>query len=259
MISLRTRYSLAQFLSIQEASVSIALFSKYGVEHLSLYPAQLLTGIMNIVRDQHDETLLLVLKEIIATPGHLRAKVSPKPVFDERMHDLTQCLLIDGYIVEDKKLLQADPSIADAAPVEDDLIIALRGSGAPRREAIIGKINDSAEAFRAAHPDYNAALTNARVALETLAGDVAADVAHQQQIPTSYNSNKWGEVIGFLRNSGEITVEEEKGLAGVYGFISAGAHRPLGIPENQMARLGRSFALNMCWFLLQNRIARRSS
>lgn len=80
-----------------------------------------------------------------------------------------------------------------------------------------------------------------------------------QQINASYNPAKWGEVIGFLRSSGEITLEEEKGLAGVFGFLSPGAHRPVGIPENQMARLGRSFALNMCWFLLQNRIARRSS
>ncbi|MEL4887349.1 hypothetical protein N6P31_09730 [Pectobacterium betavasculorum] len=259
MISHRTRYSLAQFLSIQEASVSIALFGKYGVEHLSLYPAQLLTDIMNVVRDQDDRTLLLVLQEIVATPGNLRAKISPKPVFDERMHDLTQCLLIDGYIAQDKKLLQADPSIADAAPVEDDLITALRGFGTPQRDAIIAKINDSAEAFRAAQPDYNAALTNARVALESLAVDVAADVVHQQQATASYNPAKWGEVIGFLRNSGEITIEEEKGLAGVFGFLSPGAHRPIGIPENQMARLGRSFALNMCWFLLQNRLAHRSN
>ncbi|MCT7342329.1 hypothetical protein N5K55_21690 [Pseudomonas aeruginosa] len=160
MISHRTRYSLAQFLSIQEASVSIALFSKYGVEHLALYPAQLLPSIVNTVRDQDDRTLLKVLQEIVATPGNLRAKVSPKTLFEERMHDLTQCLLIDGYIAQDKKLLQTDPSIADAAPVEDDLITALRGFGSPQRDAIIDKINDSAEAFRAAPPDYNAALTN---------------------------------------------------------------------------------------------------
>ena len=156
-------------------------------------------------------------------------------------------------------MLQADPSIADAAPVEDDLITALRGFGTPQRDAIIDKINDSAEAFRASPPDYNAALTNARVALEALAVDVAAEVVHQQQTTASYNPAKWGEVIGFLRNSGEITVEEEKGLAGVFGFLSPGAHRPIGIPENQMARLGRSFALNMCWFLLQNRLAHRSN
>lgn len=148
-------------------------------------------------------------------------------------------MLIDGYIVQNKKLIQADPSIADAAPLEDDLITALRNSKAHHREAIIDKINDSAEAFRSSPSDYNAALTNARVALEALAVDVAADVVHEQQATATYNPAKWGEVIGFLRNSGEITVEEEKGLTGVFGFLSPGAHRPIGIPENQMARLGR--------------------
>lgn len=94
---------------------------------------------------------------------------------------------------------------------------------------------------------------NARVALETL----AVDVASQLPGPANYNPTKWGEVIAFLRTSGEITLEEEKGLAGVFGFLSPGAHRPVGLPEDQMTRLGRSFALNMCWFLLKNHLARR--
>jgi hypothetical protein len=49
-----------------------------------------------------------------------------------------------------------------------------------------------------------------------------------------------------------ITNEEEKGLVGVYGFVSPGSHRPLGIPEEQMTRLGRSLALGMCWFLVKS-------
>jgi hypothetical protein len=55
----------------------------------------------------------------------------------------------------------------------------------------------------------------------------------------------------------EFTTEEEKGLAGVFGFLSPGAHRPVGIPEGQMTLLGRSFALNMCWFLLKNHLVPR--
>jgi hypothetical protein len=140
--------------------------------------------------------------------------------------------------------------------MEDDLVRALRQSAPPQYEAIIDKINDSAEAFRSSPPDYNAALTNARVALETLAVDVAAGVAQQHPGVATYNPTSWGSVIAFLRQCGEITVEEEKGLAGVFGFLSPGAHRPIGIPQEQMARLGRSFALNMCWFLLHNRLAR---
>lgn len=257
MIGQRTRYSLAQFLELQEPAVSIALLGKYGVEHLSPFPRLLLQRLLDPLRALDDRTLMLVLTEVIATPSDLRARVSPKQRFDERLQDLTQCLLLDGYIVQERRLSQADPSIADAAPLEDDLILALQNSGAPRAQEIIAKIGGSAESFRAAPPDYNAALVNARVALETLAGDVAADVASRQPGPASYNPAKWGDVILFLRTSGEITLEEEKGLAGVFGFLSPGAHRPVGLPEDQMTRLGRSFALNMCWFLLKNHLARR--
>lgn len=256
MIGQRTRYSFAQFLELQEPMISIVLLGKYGVQHLSLSHGQLLYGLLDTLRGLDDRTILLTLAEVIATSGDLRARVNPKYRFDERMHDLTQCLLLDGYIIQDKKLVQTDPSIADAAPLEDDLIEALQNSGAPRRQEIVTKINDSAIAFKAAPPDYNASLVNARVALETLAGDIAADVASRQQGPATYNPSRWGEVLAFLRSSGEITVEEEKGLAGVFGFLSPGAHRPVGIPEDQMTRLGRSFALNMCWFLLKNHLTR---
>lgn len=258
MISQRTRYSLAQFLAQQEIAVSLTLLAKYGTEHLTLSHSNLLASLNYVIRDQDDRTLMLVLKEIVATTQGLRKNVSPKSVFDERWYDLTQCLLLDGYIVQEKKLLLVDPSIADAAPMEDDLVTALRQSSLPQREAIIHKINDSTEAFRASPADYNAALTNARVALETLAVDVAASVAQQPGIGT-YNPTSWGSVIAFLRQCGEITVEEEKGLAGVFGFLSPGAHRPIGISQEQMARLGRSFALHMCWFLLHNRLTSSGS
>jgi hypothetical protein len=254
MIGQRTRYSFAQFLELQEPMISIVLLGKYGAQHLSLSHGQLLYGLLNMLRDLDDRTLMLALAEVVATAGDLRARVNPKYRFDERQHDLVQCLLLDGYIIQDKKLIQTDPSISDAVPLEDDLITALQNSGAPRSQEIIAKINDSAGAFRATRPDFNASLVNARVALETLAGDIAAHVA--SQAPAAYNPSKWGEVLALLRSSGEITTEEEKGLAGVFGFLSPGAHRPVGIPEDQMTRLGRSFALNMCWFLLKNHLVR---
>ena len=134
----------------------------------------------------------------------------------------------------------------------------MNSSGLPRSSEIVRKIEDSASAYRSPTPDYNASLVNARVALETLAADVAVEVAAGAS-PLPFNPTKWGEVIACLRKADEITVEEEKGLAGVFHMLSAGAHRPIavGIPEIQMTRLGRSFAFNMCWFLLQNRLARR--
>ena len=196
MIGTRTRYSLAQFLELQEPMMSVVLLSKYGVQHLSLSRDQLLYGLLSTIRGLDERPLMLVLAEVVATKGDLRARVSPKHRFDERLHDLTQCLLLDGYIVEDAKLVQVDPSIADAAPLEDDLIMALQNSGVPRAQEIIAKIGDSAHSFRAIPPDYNAALENARVALETLAADVAADEASHAQVPTSYNPSKLGRSAG---------------------------------------------------------------
>lgn len=255
MIGKRTRHSLAQFLALQEPTVSVVLISKYVDRYVSLFPAQLLVGLLDLVRGLSDHTLMLVLGEIVATAGDLRAPVNPKYRFDERMHDLVQCLQLDGYVIQDKRILQTDPSITDAAPMEDDLIDSLRSSRSPRANEIVAKILASSDAFRASPPDYNASLVNARIALETLAGDVATDVAAKTPGADTFKLAKWGEVLAFLRSCGEITLEEERGLSGVFGFLSPGAHRPVGIPEDQMTRLGRSFALNMCWFLLKNHLA----
>lgn len=254
MIGHRTLYSLAQFLALQTPDVSAVLLTKHGAAHPVLPPSHLHTALVHALQSLDGRVIMDVLAEVVATAGNLKSNVSPKYLFTERMHDLTQCLLLDGYIIEFSKLLKADPSITGAPPIEDDLILAIQNSGAPRRNDVIARINDSATAFRSVPPDFNASLVNVRVALETLAADIAGDLAHKKNIAGGYDPTKWGSVITFLRVNGEISVEEEKGLVGVYSFLSAGAHRPLGLPEDQMARLGRSFALNMCWFLLKNHL-----
>jgi hypothetical protein len=70
MIGSRTRHSLAQFLTSRARRLS-----KYGVQHLSLSlsPGQLLFGLLNTFRELDDRVLLLVLTEIVATTGDLRA------------------------------------------------------------------------------------------------------------------------------------------------------------------------------------------
>ncbi|WP_205623466.1 hypothetical protein [Comamonas thiooxydans] len=211
MISHRTRYSLAQFLAHQGGSHVAHFAVKARRAALTLAPANLLASLNHAINEQGDKTLMLVLKEIVATQIGLRKNVSPKEIYDERWHDLTQCLLLDGYTVQEKTLVPVDPSIDDAGPMDDDLVTALRQSALPQREAIIRKINGSTEAFRGSPPDYNAALTNAREALETLAVDLAAGAAQQPGVAT-YDLKKWGSVIACLRNCGELTLEEEKGL-----------------------------------------------
>jgi hypothetical protein len=259
MIGLRTKYSLAQLLDQQDKTRVIMLVSKHG-GRIVIHHGTELYSLVNAVRDLDGGTALAIIKEVVATAGDLRHHVSPKHRFDERLRDLTQCLAMDGYIVDGRTLRQADPSIADAAPIDDDLTQALASSGLRRQADVVAKIEDSAAAYLSPTPDYNASLVNARVALETLAADIALEVAAGTN-PLPFDPTKWGQVISYLRQAGEITSEEERGLVGVFALLSAGAHRPIaiGIPETQMTRMGRSFAFNMCWFLLQNRLARRGT
>ena len=48
-----------------------------------------------------------------------------------------------------------------------------------------------------------------------------------------------------------ISKKEEEGLTGVYSFISKGAHKPVGLDEKEMARLGRSLAIGMSYFIIK--------
>ena len=56
-------------------------------------------------------------------------------------------------------------------------------------------------------------------------------------------------MLSYLRTSGLLTKQEEEGLAGVYSFVSPGAHTPLGLTEEEMVRLGRSLVASMAYFL----------
>ncbi|MBI3546741.1 MAG: hypothetical protein HY081_09160 [Gammaproteobacteria bacterium] len=249
MIGSRTRYSLAQFLELHETAFVVVLMNKHNIR-TSIEDGRLLTDVIQSLRPTSDEKVLSLLDEIVRTSRDLRARVNPKYRHDERFSDLHRCLQLDGYIVENKKVTQIDPSISDAPPLEDDLLEALKTSGLPDVDEIAKKINDSSESFRSSPPNYNACLNDIRVALETLARAIA--ITRQASGSPSYDQTKWGVVVSFLKQVGFITQEEEKGLAGVYSFVSPGSHRPLSISEEQMARLGRSLALGMCWFLVKS-------
>lgn len=248
MIGTRTRYSLAQFLELHEVGFVVVLLGKHSM-HSPVEDGRLLTDVLQSLRSATDEEMLSLLDEIARTYGDLRARVSPKYRYDERFSDLCRCLQLDGYVIDQNRIMQTDPSISDAPPLEDDLIEALNSSGLDNVPTIVNKINASSESFRSSPPNYNACLNDIRVALETLARAIAETRELEGSPP--YDKAKWGSVICFLRQVEFLTHEEERGLAGVYGFVSPGSHHPLGISEEHMARLGRSLALGMCWFLVK--------
>lgn len=195
------------------------------------------------------EQLLSLIEELIRTQADLRYRVDDGERHDQRWDDFVRCLELNGYRIEGGRLVPIDPTTGDDPPPDDDLSSEIRRSGLADGSQVLGAFENSAQAFRRTPPDYNACLTHARVGLETLARTIA--LARNQTHPGSFAENSWGSVLAYLRTSGLITLEEERGLSGVFGFLSPGAHQPIGITAQEMARLGRSLAVSMTYFLIK--------
>lgn len=250
MFSIRAMLSLAQFLELQNHNLSALLLDKHGVGVLGVCnTSQVLADLVSALYGAPDGALSSLLSEVAQTQGDLRNRISPRYRYDERFRDLKACLLLDGYLLTDRELVPIDPSITEGPAVEDDLTRELNASGLSDAGAVIQKLEDSAHAFRGASPNFNACLNDARVALQTLATNIA-QVRSSSDLG-SFDPTKWGSVIAYLRSTSFITDEEEKGLVGVFGFVSPGSHRPLGLSDEEFARLGRSFVAGMCWFLVK--------
>ena len=57
--------------------------------------------------------------------------------------------------------------------------------------------------------------------------------------------------MAHLRKQEFFSIEEERGLVGVYAFLSPGAHRPIGLTAEEACRLGRLMALSICCYLVK--------
>ena len=252
MLSKRTRASLAQFLELYETTFVVVLFSKHDLR-LSVHGGALLLSVNAALHSQAGLSGLIdLVEEVVRTQGDLRSRVNPRYRFDERFDDLARCLQLDGYKVEGKKVVPQDPSIPDTPPIEDELVEALASSGLDPAEIVRRKLSDSAEAFRKTPPNYNACMNDARVALESIVREIAS--RYPKTETQTYDPAKWGAMLTFLRLNGFFELEEEHGLAGVYRFLSPGSHRPLGLSEAEMSRLGRAIAMSMCWFIVKRHI-----
>lgn len=257
-LSRRSRLSLCQFLDLFDRDSLVVLFDKYGLRTDDLSNQwdgiSVTAAVRKAILAASGEQIGNVLGEALRTHGALRYQISPRYRFDERWNDLLLCLELDGYRRghdeyerETDTFVPTEPAIEGVQAVEDDLAAELRRSGLSEADEIARVVDNSADSFR--RGDSNACLGSARVALETLATSIAR--SRQASHPESFDSERWGQVISYLRTSGFITEKEERGLAGVYGFISPGAHIPIGFTEQELARLGRSMALSFCYFLVK--------
>jgi hypothetical protein len=127
----------------------------------------------------------------------MRSSVSPRYKFDERWQDFSRCLQLDGYgLVRDEygrdldQFAPIEPIIDGAGGVEDDLTRELGRSGLSEAQEILRVLEASAASFRGG--DFNGCLTNARVALQTLATAIAK--ARHASHPGNFDETKWGQV-----------------------------------------------------------------
>ena len=255
MISNRTKASLCLYLSLHEPGFVRTIFQMYDLHPYGLlegtqtFSSQALDELRTLINSATDEELLRLLKHMTRTSGDMRNRISPRYRHDERWTDIVNCLMLDGYVIEGQSLVPIAPSIEGAEPVEDEFTRELQRSGLSEAGEIMRLLNNSADDFRRIPPDYNGCLGKARVALEALAVSMAR--ARQALHPGTYDETSWGSILSYLKTSGLIREDEEKGLAGVFRFVSAGAHRPVGLSEQEMARLGRSLVSSMCYFLIK--------
>lgn len=255
MISVRTRSSLCLYMTLFNPAVVRILFDKHGIpkayflEQGMEFTPHVTEALRSTILSAPSEQLLDLIRECVRTKGYLSAKSNIPYAHDERWHDLAQCLQLDGYQIVDQNLISTEPSIQGVEPLEDNLATELKSSGLKEADVVLRLLDKSAEDFRKTTPDYNGCLTNARVALETLARSIANDRKKTQ--PGSFDETKWGQVLAYLRKSGLIKEREEEGISGVYSFVSEGAHRSVALSDQEMARLGRSLVLAMCYFLVK--------
>lgn len=257
VISKRSKLSLCQLLALYRRDAISILLAKHGLaaDRLdALYPSEsTIETLKEIILEGSAQSLGSLMDEAVRTSGFLRSEISPRYRFDERWDDLCRSLELDGYRVDGSTIVPIEPSIEGVQSAEDDLTSELRRSGLPDADEILRVLDNSAEAFR--REDFNGCLGNARVALQTLATSIAQK--RQAGHAGSFDPSKWGQVVAYLRKSDFITEQEESGLAGVFSFVSPGSHIPVGFTEEEFARLGRSLAVSLCFFLAKRFNARQ--
>lgn len=258
-LSQRSKLSLCQFLSLFERDDLVLLLGKYGLETNRLEGFErfryILPGVLkDLVFQASASQLEGVVQELARTWYSMRTNVSPKYRFDARWTDLLLCIELDGYSRDGDKIgtdvdrfVPIEPIFESADAVDDDLTKEIHRCGLPDADGIIQALDNSAAAFR--NSDFNGCLNNARVALQTLATSIARGrlALHHAR----FDEAKWGQVIAYLKATDFITQQQEKVLAGVYGLVSPGSHKPIGFNEEEFARLGRGLVVTISYFLVK--------
>lgn len=241
-LSRQSLSSVAQVLGVLLGdSAGLLLYKHLGVRPENLTHGT--HGYLEALEAADPDAVWQLVGELVRESAAIRAGTSPKYVFDGRWRELERWLLHDGWLIEKGELVRVAPAAEEATGVRDALIEALAASDLDLDGAIRKCIADAAQAFVREPPDYNASMTDVRVALESTARRAAAARASRGGAP--YPNDSWGATLAYLRAASVLTIDEEQVLARVYTFVSPGAHVPVGITQEEWARLARTFGLSV--------------
>jgi hypothetical protein len=252
-LSRQSLASVAELLgTISSDSAELLLY-----KHLGLRLSEVGHGAMGrlaALESSSPEQVGELVSELAREASTIRVGASPKYAFDGRFREVERWLLHDGWKVEYNQLVRVGPAAEEATGVRDALLALLGSSGIDTDEGIRGGIRKAAEAFVKEPPDYNASVTHVRIALETTARRCAQARASSGGAP--YPDDSWGKALQYLKIAGVLSQSEEELLARTYTFISPGAHVPIGMTDEEWARLARTFALSTCFFLLKQHLSK---
>lgn len=208
-----------------------------------------LTGFSEIIRDASPEEHKEMLAELLIDNQLLYDEARVKWVFKDSVENLKRWALLDGWIVDNGKLLRLTHEAEDAVEIRDKLLQDLESSGLDGDNSIRRCVENSAKHFADEPPDFNASINDVRITLETVARRAANALAKTSN--NTYEKDSWGSALLFLRKEAVIEEKEENVLAAVYTFVSDGSHVPQGVSQEEWARLARVFGLSSAYFLLQ--------
>jgi hypothetical protein len=164
----------------------------------------------------------------------------------ENGRPVANSLELDGYTVEPQELSLVPLEGAVKAEEEADALIdRLRSLGLSNSETALQHIADAKNLF--VEGKYHPSLNESRSLLQSLFDNISADThsggAHPTKLPGGTTNR-----IGYLREVGFLTTDEEASCNSAWGALSAGSHP--GVPERDEARIGLILALELGQLLL---------
>lgn len=159
--------------------------------------------------------------------------------------ELTQCLMRDGFVVDGKALIDAEPDAQEFRTA----IAAMRDTheGDLEVTTLSHHLRECEDLFR--QEKWDSSIGHCRNFVEQLLKDIATALAQGRDAKPNLSQPRF--VREYLQSSGFLDEPERKKLVdGVYGYFSEEGSHP-GISTHSAARISKSILLSFAFYVLE--------